>query len=177
MLHGVVMLSLLKCELYCLDRCVLAISAAHSTSKHRLPAASILIGIINEAAALYTTAHTCFTLQSNIIPRRWRASGQLSSLLQLGRSGFQPQLQQFLAAFPELLWMSQVQAGQLAKAAATCAAAADAEQVRRRQQKRHHPQRAACALVVQVLASHSCHTGAYHFLSGCLSSNIKTRRL
>lgn len=67
----------------------------------------------------------CFTFY---VMERWRASGQLSSLLQLGRSGFQPQLQQFLAAFPELLWMSQVQAGQLAKAAATCAAATDAEQ-------------------------------------------------
>jgi hypothetical protein len=60
---------------------------------------------------------------------RWRSSGQLSSLLQLGRNGFQQQLQQFLGAFPALLWMSEVQAGQLDKAAATCAAAADAEQV------------------------------------------------
>jgi hypothetical protein len=62
--------------------------------------------------------------------RRWRSSGQLSSLLQLGRNGFQQQLQQFLGAYPALLWMSEVQAGQLDKAAATCAAAADAEQVR-----------------------------------------------
>jgi hypothetical protein len=61
---------------------------------------------------------------------RWRSSGQLSTLLQLGRTGFQQQLQQFLTAWPALLWMSEVQAGQLDKAAGTAAAAADAEQVR-----------------------------------------------
>lgn len=61
---------------------------------------------------------------------RWRTSGQLSLLLRLGRQGFQPQLQSFLAAHPSLLWMSQVQAGMLAKAATTLADAADAEKVR-----------------------------------------------
>lgn len=49
--------------------------------------------------------------------------------MQLGRQGFQQQLQQFLASYPSLLWMSQVQANMLQQAAATLDKAADTEQV------------------------------------------------
>lgn len=50
--------------------------------------------------------------------------------MQLGRQGFQHQLQQFLAGYPSLLWMSQVQGGMVGQAAKTLDRAADAEQVR-----------------------------------------------
>lgn len=61
---------------------------------------------------------------------RWRSSGQLSLLMQLGRQGFQQQLQQFLAGYPSLLWMSQVQSGMVEQAAKTLHRAAETEQVR-----------------------------------------------
>jgi hypothetical protein len=55
--------------------------------------------------------------------------GDLSQLLQLGRQGFLQQLQQFLAPHPSMLWMTEVQSGNLSKAARTLDAAASAEQV------------------------------------------------
>eukprot|EP00775_Hariotina_reticulata_P010954 gene10954-11108_t len=62
------------------------------------------------------------------VMERWRAAGDLSQLLQLGRQGFLQQLQQFLAPHPSLLWMTQVQSGNLSKATKTLDAAASAEQ-------------------------------------------------
>lgn len=72
-----------------------------------------------------TTASASFLLHV----LRWRSSGQLTLLMQLGRQGFQQQLQQFLASYPALLWMSQVQGGMLGQAAGTLGKAAAAEQV------------------------------------------------
>jgi hypothetical protein len=56
--------------------------------------------------------------------RRLYREGHTKELLDLGRLGFQPQLQHFLVGRPNLLWMSQVQAGDLAGAAASLEAAA-----------------------------------------------------
>lgn len=66
---------------------------------------------------------------------RWQSQHLVVDLLQLGREGFTPQLQQYLADCPELLWMSQVQARQYAGAtgslskAASKASPADAQRL------------------------------------------------
>lgn len=84
--------------------------------------------------------HTHTTLSTlHLLPplsHRWHSQHCVLNLLQLGREGFTPQLQAYLADTPELLWMSQVQSRQysaatdsLVHAAADTATAADARRL------------------------------------------------